>query len=134
MKGFQESEPDKIMVIVEKHPKSKLPPLANNRCHFFYKGSSLSKISNSRRSRIWSRKGSEKEWKKASKERKVSLFLWMGQYRTWVNRSLFRRLDGSCIWKMQRKRWHSLYLVSRAREFLICPIEVINIFCALIST
>jgi hypothetical protein len=30
-KSFQESDPDKIMVIVEKHPRSKLPELANSK-------------------------------------------------------------------------------------------------------
>ena len=31
VKSFQESDPDKIMVIVEKHPKSKLPDLPNSK-------------------------------------------------------------------------------------------------------
>lgn len=33
VKSFQESDPDKIMVIVEKHPKSKLPDLPNSKYH-----------------------------------------------------------------------------------------------------
>jgi hypothetical protein len=31
VKSFQESDPDKIMVIVEKHPRSKLPELQNSK-------------------------------------------------------------------------------------------------------
>lgn len=31
VKSFQESDPDKIMVIVEKHPKSTLPDLQNSK-------------------------------------------------------------------------------------------------------
>lgn len=31
VKSFEESDPDKIMVIVEKHPKSNLPDLQNSK-------------------------------------------------------------------------------------------------------
>jgi hypothetical protein len=31
VRSFQESDPDKIMVIVERHPKSKLPDLQNSK-------------------------------------------------------------------------------------------------------
>ena len=31
VKSFQESDPDKIMVIVERHPKSQLPDLQNSK-------------------------------------------------------------------------------------------------------
>lgn len=45
VKSFQESDPDKIMVIVERHPKSKLPDLQNSKYASPHSGSSLSKIS-----------------------------------------------------------------------------------------
>lgn len=45
VKSFQESDPDKIMVIVERHPKSKLPDLQNSKYIFPHADSSPSRIS-----------------------------------------------------------------------------------------
>lgn len=49
VRSFQESDPDKLMVIVERHPKSKLPDLQNSKYFHHYAGFSLSAASSTRR-------------------------------------------------------------------------------------
>ena len=46
-KSYAESDPDKVMVIVEKHPKSKLPDLSNSKYVSIEAGSWPSKRFNS---------------------------------------------------------------------------------------
>jgi SET domain-containing protein len=49
VRSFQESDPDKVMVIVERHPRSKLPDLQNSKYLPPYAGSSPSAASSTDR-------------------------------------------------------------------------------------
>ena len=71
VKSFQESDPDKIMVIVEKHARSKLPDLQNSKYVFrlwrflTFKNFKYGQVKSLIEKRIKEKMGKEKEGKES---------------------------------------------------------------------
>lgn len=64
VKSFQESDPDKIMVIVERHARSKLPDLQNSK-FLTFKNFKYGQVKSLIEKRIKEKMGKEKEGKES---------------------------------------------------------------------